>query len=89
MARLNLNDATEMWQSNNDPNRRYYVTRNHRVVMVIGKAFASAKMGYICAKSEDDATLTLNFRGRGDRFAHADNDPQVREFLNRVATRQV
>lgn len=84
MARLRKSDIVETWQSNKDPERRYFVTRNHRVVRVIGEAFASGKMMYIMY---DKSSSPINFSGTG-RFAHADNDPQVREFLAKFTTRK-
>ncbi len=88
MAHLNRAHVIEIWQSKLYDQTRYMITKNHRIVMVHREAFASAKMGYIGAKSEDDPTLRLNFRGRG-RFAHSENDPQVREFLFKYADPEV
>lgn len=80
MARVSLQDVKEIWQSKIYPEFQYVVTRNHRVLRVKKEAFASSKMMYIFADK-------VNFNGNG-RFAHSENDPQVRQFLERVAARE-
>lgn len=84
MARLSQADVVETWESKKYPDRRYFVTKNRRVVLVKREAFASGKMMYYVEGSE----LPVNFKGIG-RFAHIDSDPEVRKFLEAAAIKIV
>jgi len=73
MARLFNHDITEVWVSKADPNKRYHITKNDRVIRTTGPRGGGAKMLFVLFKdpksfvNDFNQNPTFNFKGLGRR----------------------
>ena len=84
MAHMSNHVVVEVWQSKNKPDVTYHVTKNDRVLRVIKKRLAAAKILHFSQQLKDQGLSGFNFSGVGMRVSAAEWREQLAKLAVRV-----
>ena len=84
MARMSNHEVVEVWRSKNKPDVTYHVTKNDRVLRVIKRRLAAAKILHFSQQLKDQGMSGWNFSGVGRRVDVAEFRPTLERLAVKI-----